>query len=333
MTAEPAPGSQHFREIVVGEALRAAESAVRLRLRIARVDLDFDIADPDVGAALLPALSHHVMDDAAMGDRDGSRTRVVVWSSPLPPVPWSNDQIGRGGAIPSLSTGPIRVTATADSSSFMLWDVERRLACCWFSGVRGVTRWERAAPLRTALHFALSGPSRQLVHGAAVGVGGRGAFLAGRGGSGKSTTTFACYEAGIQIVGDDYAAVELAGAQPRAWNLYRSMKVGERDHSPGGFDHRRTLIIGDDVPGAPAESLDVAVLLLPSVVGGATSSLSKATAAEALRALAPSTMLQAPQEDRPTLGILAALARSVPAYHLNLGADRGVPAILEALAR
>jgi hypothetical protein len=49
-----------------------------------------------------------------------------------------------------------------------------------------------------------------------------------------------CYEAGIQIVGDDYAAVELAGAQPRAWN--RSMKVGERDHSPGGFDHRWTLI-------------------------------------------------------------------------------------------
>ena len=55
MTAALAPGSQQFREMVVGEALRAAESAARLQLRIARVDLDFDIADPDVA----PPCSRH----------------------------------------------------------------------------------------------------------------------------------------------------------------------------------------------------------------------------------------------------------------------------------
>ena len=327
------PALRAFRELIVGDALRAAESAAKVDLQIAGVDLAFEIADPDVGAALLPALWHHVRDDTGTDRRTGAHTRLVVWSSPLSPVPWDNNEIGRGGAIAAISAGPIHVTATADNSSLMLWDGERRLACCWFDGVRGVTRWERAATVRTALHFALSAPQRQLVHGATVGVRGRGAFLAGRGGSGKSTTTFACLESGMQIVGDDYAAVELVGGTPRAWNLYRSMKVGERDHSPGGFDHRRTLIIGDDLPGALTESLELAVLLLPTIVGGATSSLSEATPGEALRALAPSTLLQAPHEDRPSLGILAALARAVPAYHLHLGADHGVLAILEALAR
>ena len=59
--------------------------------------------------------------------------------------------------------------------------------------------------------------------------------------------------------------------------------------------------------------------------------VSTATSAEALRALAPSTLLQTPYEEEPSMGLLAQLARSLPAYHLNLGADRGVAAIRQVL--
>jgi hypothetical protein len=134
----------------------------------------------------------------------------------------------------------------------------------------------------------------------------------------------------MQVVGDDYAVVDLIGM--RAWNLYGSIKVGEREPGPHGRDDRQTLILGHDLPGTPSESLELAALLLPRVVGGSRSSLSIASPAAALCALAPSTLIQAPYEERPSLGILADLARAVPAYHLNLGDDRGVPAIREVVA-
>jgi hypothetical protein len=321
------PAAQAFREMLVADALRAGETAARSQLRIAGVDLAFDIADPDIAAALLPALRHHVR---SVGGRELPLTRLIIWSSPLDPFPWNSRHLGRGGAIEGFSHGSVRAVAAADESSLVLWDDERQLACCWFAGVSGVTRWDRAAPLRTALHFALASPARQLVHGAVVGAGGRGALLAGPGGSGKSTTTLACLQAGMHVIGDDYAVVELVGR--RAWNLYGSIKVGEREPGPHGRDDRRTLILGHDLPGTPSESLELVALLLPRVVGGSRSSLSIASPAAALRALAPSTLIQAPYEDRPSLGILADLARAVPAYHLNLGDDRGVPAIREVVA-
>jgi hypothetical protein len=320
------PAAQGFREMLVADALRAGETAARAQLRIAGVDLAFDIADPDIAAALLPALRHHVR---PVGGRELPLTRLIVWSSPLEPFPWNTRHLGRGGAVEGFSYGSVRAVAAADNTSLVLWDGERHLACCWFAGVSGVTRWDRAAPLRTALHFVLSSPERQLVHGAVVGAGGRGALLAGPGGSGKSATTLACLQAGLEVVGDDYAVVELVGR--RAWNLYGSIKVGEREPGPGGRDDRRTLILGHDLPGTPSESLELAALLLPRVVGGSRSSLAMASPAEALRALAPSTLIQAPYEDQPSLGILAHLARAVPAYHLELGDDRGVPAIREVV--
>jgi hypothetical protein len=321
------PAAQAFRELLVADALRAGEGACRHRLRIAGVDLALDIADSDVGAALWPPLRHHAR---FTSDQNGPQTRIIVWSSPLEPFPWNANHLGRGGSIEGFSRGSVRATAAADDSSLVLWDADRRLACCWFAGINAVTRWDRAAPLRTALNFALAAPQRQLVHGAVVGVDGRGVLLAGPGGSGKSTTTLACLEAGLQVVGDDYAAVDLIGT--RAWHLYGSIKIGEREPGPNGRDDRQTLILGDDLPGTPTESLELAALLLPRVVGGATSSLSVASPAAALRALAPSTLIQAPYEDQPSLGILADLTRVVPAYHLNLGDDRGVPAIREAVA-
>ena len=60
--------------------------------------------------------------------------------------------------------------------------------------------------------------------------------------------------------------------------------------------------------------------------------MSTASPAQALRALAPSTLLQSPYEEEPSMGLLGQLARAVPAYHLNLGADRGVAAIRQVLA-
>ena len=69
----------------------------------------------------------------------------------------------------------------------------------WVLSPDRVPWWERAAPLRTMLHWSLSVPARRLlVHGAAVAGAAQGALLIGAGGCGKSTTAVACVEQGMQ---------------------------------------------------------------------------------------------------------------------------------------
>ena len=73
--------------------------------------------------------------------------------------------------------------------------------------------WDRAAPLRTLLHFALTGADRHLVHAAAVGTNDQGVLLPGRGGSGKSTLSVTALLDGLYYVGDD-CAPRLLGRHP-----------------------------------------------------------------------------------------------------------------------
>ncbi|MBJ7470530.1 MAG: hypothetical protein JHD16_04480 [Solirubrobacteraceae bacterium] len=329
-----APAAHAFREDLIERAVEAAANAAeRHLLTLAGTSLTLDFGTTELAQALLPALSHHVVAGSPLQDLkpalQPAGVRLIVWSDPLPPFPWGGQHLGRGGAITGLSDGPVRAVATTDDSSLVLWDEHRQLACCWFAAPSSVTRWDRAAPLRVALHFALTQAHRHLVHGAVVGQGGRGVLLAGPGGSGKSTTTLACLDAGLDVVGDDYAVVDLRDEAPRAWNLYRSLKVGERR---ADRDDRRTLLLGADRPQQATMYLDLVAILLPRVTGGARSTLQPASRAAALRALAPSTLMQAPYEERPTLGALTALAQALPAWELGLGEDRGVGAITEVLA-
>lgn len=86
-----APGAHAYRELVVEAALQATKSSECLVMRIADVDLELAVEDADVGAALLPALRHHIHaaaipTGAAHGDgHDTDTTRLVVWSAPMEP--------------------------------------------------------------------------------------------------------------------------------------------------------------------------------------------------------------------------------------------------------
>src|SRR5690606_16873641 len=70
-----------------------------------------------------------------------------------------------------------------------------------------------------------------------------------------------------------------------------------------------------------ATSARVVGIGLPRVAGGATTATRPATAAEALRALAPSTLVEPNGAGAGSFAILARLARSLPAAHLDLGTD------------
>jgi hypothetical protein len=206
---------------------------------------------------------------------------------------------------------------------------------------------ERGAPFRMLLHWWLARRRLQLAHGGAVGVEGRGVLLVGAGGAGKSSTTLVCVEAGLQYAGDDYCAIG-SEPTPTVHSLYSTAKVVDADVARypalarGATRHRhptddKTLfLVARARPECVVTQLALSAVVTPVRTTNRGTTFVTASSGEALHALAPSTIGQLPGSAARTLAALAAVARAVPAYRLELGTDRAtvapaVRALLEHL--
>jgi hypothetical protein len=215
--------------------------------------------------------------------------------------------------------------------SLAMWDQAAGNGVFWTPAVERVPWYERAAPLRAVLHWSLAGPTRHLVHGGAVGDEHAGVLVAGAGGSGKTSTALACLEAGMGYAGDDYILVDLE-PQPTAIGLYGTAKIDEDGLArlPGLASARSSLDaedrakavldLGRHRPHLLRRAIPVAAIVLPRVRPGRTR-LRPAGPAEALRALAPSTILQHSHESAGGLAVMAELVRRLPSFTLDLGDD------------
>jgi hypothetical protein len=319
-------------------AMRAAGVVVHdVRLGGTLVRLRF--AGPALVPFVLPALAHLHSDSAG----EHQLLTVELWDAATtgvfpPRYPSPGEHPPARGEIREYDDAGVRAVfhsgvrpEDGGFGSVTIFD-ERASVARYFIIRPDQTQWyERAAPLRAVMHWALSRPDRLLVHAGAVGIGGRGVLLTGPGGSGKSTSAVAALFAGYDYFGDDYVLVDLAGEQPVAHSLYATAKLAPAAAAllPGLPDAlRRRVLLGDakhviDVsllrPGRVGTSARIAGIVIPRLCAGGPTALRPASAGAALQALAPSTVFQAPRRDGAALGLLAKLARSVPAYLLELG--------------
>lgn len=208
---------------------------------------------------------------------------------------------------------------------------------------------ERAAPIREALQLLMAARGRLMTHAAAVGRDGHGVLLVGCGGSGKSTLALSCALAGMEIVADDYvllepgplvahamqstakltedsaarlcvpaSAIEAAGFEPTLEGPAKAL-VRIPDVAPGQL--RRRLRIAAILAPAPKPS-QVSYISVRDGLDQAEPTLRRTSAAEALRAVAPSTIVQAGSGGSSgSLAMLADLVRRVPSYALELSPD------------
>ncbi len=233
-----------------------------------------------------------------------------------------------------------------DTTTWRVLSRARGLAVTWTADAAALPEWEDSCPLRDLLHFHSVGQRWLLLHAAGVGMAGTGVLLAGAGGSGKSTTTAACVLAGLQTTGDDFVVVD--PGTPRADTLYDTIKLDEASlaalpdwrgavANPGRpADQKARIHLARSRPAALArDGLTLQAVLLPRVTGAARSAFAPASAAEALRALAPSTMFLLRGGQRATMQKITALLRGLPAFRLDLGREpiEAADAIAGFLAR
>jgi len=192
---------------------------------------------------------------------------------------------------------------------------------------------ERAAPIREALQLLMAARGRLMTHAGAVGRGGCGVLLVGRGGSGKSTLALSCALAGMEIVADDYSLLEsetlLAHAIQSTAKLTEDsverlgIPTGAIDAA--GFEPTlegpaKALV---DIRGLAfaglSRQLEIRAVVAPTVSLGEAEPVVRAiSAAQGLRAVAPSTIVQSGFGGESSLATLADLVRRVPSYELEL---------------
>jgi hypothetical protein len=203
-----------------------------------------------------------------------------------------------------------------------------------------VVPWhERGAPLRPALHRWAALAGRHFVHAAAVATEAGGVLLAGPSGSGKSTTALACLEAGLDYAGDDYVILE--GRQAHCLYSTAKLDLGALERLPGlapavtdlrrGREDKAVLDVHAHRADRVRSPLPVDAIVIPTVGGSGPPRTRPASPGEALRALAPTTLIQLPGAAHERMQAMAKLVRRVPAYRVELGDD--VAAVAGEIAR
>jgi hypothetical protein len=147
----------------------------------------------------------------------------------------------------------------------------------------------------------------------------------------------------MSYVSDDYLVLE-SEPKARAHAVYGTAKLDERSLQAFADLARAVTMPSDGYdkavvdlarlrPDRLASQLPVTAVVLPRIGAGGETQMRLASAALATRALAASTIFQAPDGGAAALSLIADVVRSVPTYELVIGDDlSAAPVQLAALA-
>ncbi len=342
--------AQFFADVREGFERASAKAGKIVRdFRIAETSVRLRFAGEALTSVLIPGLAGLVRGGSVAFDFE-----ICIWDSEstgvppvAPPRPWK-DFTGRGN-IWGFDSTRYRSSYQWGEGAVNVMDRETRQAVYWVPSAKHLPVWVWSSPLRSILHWWMELNGRQLIHAAAVGHGGRGVLMPGRGGAGKSSTSLACLLAGMDFVADDYLALAM-DPEPRAHRLYSTAKLDRtsldlyagllargRVVDRPDFD-KVVLYLEDGFGEQLKDSLPIQLVLRPKVSGLPETTLAPVEACAIERELASETLLHLPHAGAGTVEILNRISREIPRSAIQLGTDRaGIPAfiqrILEARAR
>ena len=237
----------------------------------------------------------------------------------------------RRGDVLGLRHEDIQTAYNWEARALSCWCESEKLGFYWTPDATILPGYEFTGPIRTLLHWSMGRFGCQLMHAAALGNRGGGVLLAGKGGSGKSTTALACLAAGVGFAADDYCLLEEDGLFVSSLYATAKLKWDNLERVPsarvaleeGPRDPRGKAIFYpyEHWPERIVKRIRVRAVLLPRVGRGVTSCCRPVSSREGLRALALSTMSQLPGAGEPNLRRMQKLLAQVPCFELELGSD------------
>lgn len=196
---------------------------VKRRYRVANLSIEVEAAGAELAAILYRPFQH--LEEPSPGAPPDVRWRIVdaeLWPDPRPRLPPPRDP-GRYGYLQGTPEDAILIERRLFTDS--AYDVATRCVTtlCWSR--RSLTLHERSKPLLRFLFIWLLERGLHVTHTAVLGREGRGVAVTGPGGVGKSTLTAAALRAGLDVLGDDYVAVETTAEGCRGHALFGSLML------------------------------------------------------------------------------------------------------------
>jgi hypothetical protein len=248
--------------------------------------------------------------------------------------PFRKRHVGAGNSIGALGPTGLRVLWDEDSRFVQALDLATGRGFFYVENFDRLPEWEPTIPFRSFIHWAAAAAGHVLLHAGSIGTAEGGILLLGRGGAGKSTTTLAAIDAGLQSCGDDYVLVTL-GRNPEIHSVYGTAKLKDGGMRPGiaagriaataaRVANKTILFPATELPGSFRASFPLCGLAVLSRTDGLQSTVSSTNAMAAVKAAAPSTVLQMAFDQNASLGAIVALARQRRCIDIRLGRDLAV---------
>jgi hypothetical protein len=281
---------------------------------------------------LTPALAHLATPEVVAPD-----LTLCLWDSEStailpPPCPWRPDEVYARGEIPSCSDDRFLTAIQLDVNAVSVLDRNRNLGVYWIDSIDSLRAYERAAPLKVLLHWWLRDRGLPMIHAAAVGGKDGAVLLVGKTGAGKSTTSLVCLNAGLRYISDDRCLLALA-PEPEALCIYNSAKLhwAQMERFPDlrsaicnqpKIDEEKALVhVHELAPQQIADRLPIRAILLSTVAGTSSTTLTPVSRMRVLSDFTTSTLVYQPGAAHKEVKMMADLVRRVPCYQINLGSD------------
>jgi hypothetical protein len=305
----------------------------------------FRFAGPAMVPLMTPAIEHLAAPSFAAPDLTVQVFDNRSTGGKMPPAPWARECHGRRGLIEGYNDGRFFTVYEVGIDILHMFDAKRNTAIYWVRDYQWIPYWETSFPIRSILHWWLRGRPLQLVHAGAVGTASGGVLIAGKSGSGKSTTTLSCFASDLLYAGDDYVLTDLSG-EPYVHALYSTAKL-EPDNvhrfphmrplisNPDNLDKEKALIFLDQhFPQKLTRGFPIRAILLPAVTGLRDTRLVRVGPMAAFKAIAPTTLLHLPRVTEEATRKISLLSRSAPVYLLEAGTDLAqIPQVISGLLR
>lgn len=261
--------------------------------------------------------------------------KIFVWDSAstgieLPDPPFEVGESLYNGDMWIGETERYKLIYQPINGTLSFLDNLRNEAIYWFFDASQLPYYESGAPLRIILHWWMGNYGFQLVHAGAVGTRDGGVLLVGKGGSGKSTTTFTCLDSGLAYVSDDYCIIENSSI-PYAHSLYSTGKLNAEDIGrfprlmPALYNYDRLetekalYFFYGQFPHRISNGFPVKAILIPEVSDRIDTNLTRVSPAKSFLAFAPSTIFQLRGIRQPIHKNISEFVKKVPSYKMELG--------------
>ncbi len=332
VTSKP-PDPAEFFEAVLNVFQKASTGRlIERRYRIGGKSVLMRFAGPAMADLFSPAVEHLL--DPASSEPDLTVHIFDNRSSgaTMPPAPWAPECHGQRGVIDGYNDERFFTTYEIGIDILQMFDAQRNAAIYWIRDYEWIPYWESSFPMRAILHWRFRNEPLQAVHAGAVGTASGGVLVAGKSGSGKSTTTLACLASGLLYAGDDYVLADVAG-KPYVHSLYSTAKLVPENcdrfpqmetlvSNPDKLGEQKALIyLQKHFPANIVKGFPLRAILLPRVTGFTDTTLAKAGAMDAFRAIAPTTLLHLTRATEEAARKISVLCRSLPVYWLDAGTD------------